>query len=181
MIEAVKESAMENVPKRVKTSFITIMIIGICILVPFLCLVDLMNEVTSPIHPQPTGRAFFDSTGVWDIDRIALIEPYDATSTGGGLWHITPIGGKATQFDVIDKKVIVAYLTGRFASLNGERVKEVWFVLLTEQGTKHNFTNEDDLFAFLDENGIDRPNLRDGDDIYEELIEQGTLEWYPNP
>jgi len=173
---------MKNVPKKVKIGCIITTIIGICILVPFLCFVSLIDEITRPIYPQPTGTAFFDSTGVWDIDRIALIEPYDATSTGGGLWLIGPLGGvSATQFDVIDKKVIVAYNSGRFAILNGERVKEVWFVIIAEEGTKHTFTSQDDLFAFLDENGIDRPNLRYGDDIYEELIEQGTLEWYPDP
>ncbi len=171
---------MKNVSKKVKIGCIILTIIGIVILVPFLCLVNLLDEMTKPIYPQPTGRAFFDSTGVWDIDRIALIEPYDATHTGGDLWYISP-GGPATKLDVIDKKVIVTYLTGPYAYLNDEKVKEVWVVIIAEQGTEHYFTSEDDLFAFLDENGIDRPNLRDIDDIYEELIEQGTLEWYPDP
>jgi hypothetical protein len=40
------------------------------------------------VDVQPTGAAFFESTGGWDYKRIPLIEPYEAVSVYKETWTI---------------------------------------------------------------------------------------------
>ena len=60
-------------------------ILALCVFGSF---IQLLGDVTSSANVQPTGVAFFESTGGWDYRRIALIEPYQAVSIDRKTWTI---------------------------------------------------------------------------------------------
>lgn len=173
-----------------------VLILLLCIFVSF---VQLLGDVTSSPNIQPTGVAFFKSTGGWDYKRIALIEPYQAVSIDRKTWSIyravrygaTPTihvtgGDELSQtlayvtnlkLNVIDKRFIVAYAPNTW--LGEERVNEVWVVIIPEENINKGFTDKKEFLAYLDDKGIDQPNLTDANELYKELANKGYLEWFP--
>jgi hypothetical protein len=173
-----------------------VVILALCVLVFF---VQLLGDVTGSANVQPTGVAFFKSTGGWDYRRIALIEPYQAVSIDGKTWSIyraekygaTPTirvtgGDELSQtlayvtnlkLDVIDKRFIVAYAPNTW--LGEEQVNEVWVVIIPEENIKKGFTHREEFLAYLDDKGIDQPNLTDANELYKELANKSYLEWFP--
>ncbi len=171
-------------------------ILVLCVLASF---VQLLDDVTSSANVQPTGVAFFESSGGWDYRRIALIEPYQAVSIDRKTWlvyqaekySVTPTirvtaGDELSEtlayvtnlkLDVIDKRFIVAYAPNTW--LDGERVNEVWVVIIPKKNIEKGFTNEEEFLAYLDDQGIDYPNLTDANELYKELGNKGYLIWYP--
>jgi hypothetical protein len=147
--------------------------------------IQVLDEVTKPIDDYPTGIGFFDSTGGWDYRRMALIEPYDATNTNKyapwaiGLKTIPPSGSaaEATKLNVIDKKYIIAYAPD--SVLNYERVEEVWFVIIPAENIEQGFATEAEFLAYLSYRGVEQPELRDVEELYQELLKNGYLDWFP--
>jgi hypothetical protein len=146
--------------------------------------IQVLDEMTRPIDDYPSGVGFFASTGGWDYRRMALIEPYDATNTTNdgpwriGLKTITPSGAaKATKLNVIDKKYIIAYAPD--SVLNHERVEEVWFVIIPAENIEQGFATEAEFLAYLSYRGVEQPELRDVEALYQELFENGYLDWFP--
>ena len=106
-----------------------VIIVGVAI-VGYIYFVQLLDEVAISIDDQPTGEAFFESTGGWDYRRIPLIEPYQAINTND-LWLINlqtdsiryQSSAGATKLDVIDKQYIVTYVADKLFS--GAQADEV--------------------------------------------------------
>lgn len=160
-----------------------VIVVGVAI-VGVVFFVQLLDEVTSSIDDQPTGEAFFKSTGGWDYKRIPLIEPYQAINTNDS-WFIDlqtdtiryqNLAG-ATKLDVIDKQYIVTY--GADKLFSGTQADEVWFVIIPAENIEVGFTNEENFLTYLKDRGIDEFNLRDIDGLYEELGNKGYLDWFP--
>lgn len=161
-------------------------ILALCVFGSF---IQLLGDVTSSANVQPTGVAFFESTGGWDYRRIALIEPYQAVSIDRKTWTIGLQRDELSvryqtlayitnlKLDVIDKKFIVAYAPNTW--LDGERVNEVWVVIIPKENIEKAFTNEEEFLAYLDDKGVDQPNLTDANELYKELGNKGYLEWFP--
>jgi len=146
--------------------------------------IQVLDEVTKPIDDYPTGIGFFASTGGWDYRRMALIEPYDAKNTNNdgpwliGLETITPSSSaEATKLNVIDKKYIIAYAPD--SVLNYERVEEVWFVIIPAENIEQGFATEAEFLAYLSYRGVEQPELRDVEELYQELLKNGYLDWFP--
>lgn len=178
------------------TGLTLVVIAVLCIFVSF---VQLLGDVTGSAHVQPTGVAFFKSTGGWDYRRIALIEPYQAVSINGKTWSIyqaekysaTPTVRVTARdelsqtladvtnlrLDVIDKRFIVAYAPNTW--LGEEHVNEVWVVIIPEENIKRGFTIKEEFLAYLNEKGIEQANLTDANELYEELANKGYLKWFP--
>ncbi len=176
--------------------------IGVVALVPFTCLIGVIvvsmlalfvfrscsfffyDAISSP-DVQPTGVAFFESRGGWDYRRIPLIEPYQAISSDKETWTISlktdsiryqfSIG--PTKLDVVNNRFVIIYAPN--AALGGERFNEVWFIIIPEENTEIGFTKEEDFLTYLKDKGIDNPNLTDVNELYEELVNKGYLEWFP--
>jgi hypothetical protein len=145
-----------------------------------------MLEEMDTTEAPPTGVAFFESTGGWDYSRMALIEPYQARSVDNKTWSIglrtdsiryQGSVGKITKLNVIDKRLIVTYSLDTV--LGGERVDELWFIIIPEENIEKGFLTEESFLAYLGDEGIDSPNLTDVNELYEELVNKGYLEWFP--
>ncbi len=161
-------------------------ILTFCVYVGFL---QMLYAVTSSADVQPTGMAFFKSTGGWDYRRIALIEPYQAVSIDKKTWTVGLEKDKLSvrfqslvditnlKIDVIGKKVIVAYAPNTW--LDGERVKEVWVVIIPEEDLEKAFTSEEEVLTYLKNRGINQPNLIDANELYKEYGDRGYLKWFP--
>lgn len=153
-----------------------------CFLILF---VPVLYQVITPNEVSPSGDGYFESTGGWDYRRIALIEPYDARNTnnekpwGVRLQPLSPSGSaaEATKLDVVDKKYIVMYAPN--SVLNGKRIDEVWFVIIPAEKITQGFATEAEFLSYLSERGIPEPNMRDVNELYEELIYTGYLPWFP--
>jgi len=147
--------------------------------------VAFLDNVTSSWDIQSTGVGFFESTGGWDYRRIALIEPYQAVSVDKEMWGVDlktdsfryQTSVRATKLDVIDTRFIVTYSSN--TTLEGKWVDELWFVIIPEESIEVGFTEEEKFLTYLKDNGIDNPNLTDVNELYEELINKGYLEWFP--
>ena len=146
--------------------------------------IQVLDEMTKPIDDYPTGVGFFDSTGGWDYRRMALIEPYDAMNTNNdgpwliGLETITPgSSAEATKLNVIDKKYIIAYAPD--SVLNYERVEEVWFVIIPAENFEQGFATEAEFLAYLSYRGVEQPEIRDVEELFQELLKNGYLDWFP--
>jgi hypothetical protein len=135
---------------------------------------------------EPTGVAFFESTGGWDYRRIPLIAPYEAISISKETWGIgletdsiryQPSVSDITKLNVVNSRFIVTYSSN--TSLAGELVDELWFIIIPEENIERGFTNEEDFLTYLKENNIDHPNLVDVNELYDELVSKGYLEWFP--
>ena len=176
--------------------------IGTIAIVPFIGLIDVtitvismlfiltscgtfVDDLTDSADIQPTGVAFFESTGGWDYRRIPLIEPYQAVSSDKKTWTIDlktdsiryQYSVSSTKLDVINDRFIITYAPN--AALRGERFNEVWFVIVPEENIEKGFAKEEEFSAYLKDNGIDNPNLTDANKLYEELVTNGYLEWFP--
>lgn len=158
------------------------------ILIIFICfgLVQVLDAITKSVDDQPTGVGFFEETAGWDYRRIPIIEPYHAINTvDGGSWiiesttdsSIDSISVSAIELDVTNNRYIVTYSPE--GVLNGKRFDEVWFVIDPKANTEKGFTDYEEFLAYLAEKGIDTPNLRNVNELYEELRQQGYLEWFP--
>jgi hypothetical protein len=177
-------------------------LIGVVALVPFTCLISVivvsmlalfvfrscvafLDDVTRSSDAQPTGVAFFESGGGWDYRRIPLIEPYQAISSDKETWTIDlrtdsiryqySIG--PTKLDVVNDKFIIIYALN--AALGGERFNEVWFVIIPEENNEIGFTKEEEFLTYLEDKGIANPNLTDVNKLYDEFVNKGYLEWFP--
>lgn len=169
--------------------FIGLILAVILVLCVFVSFIQLLDDVTSSANVQPTGVAFFESSGGWDYRRIALIEPYQAVSIDRKTWTLglerdelsvryqTLVNITNLKLDVIDKRFIVAYAPNTW--LDGEQVNEVWVVIIPEENIEKAFTNEEEFLTYLKHRGIDQPNLIDANELYKELGNKGYLEWFP--
>jgi hypothetical protein len=166
-------------------------VIGIVITVILLFFVcqfslQILDEVTASWDTQPTGTGFFESGGGWDYRRIALIEPYQAINSNRQTWRINTktdsiefqISIVVTKLDVVNNRFIITYAPD--APLGGKRVNELWFVIIPDENIEKGFSNEEEFLAYLAEKNISTPNLRDIDELYEELRRKGYLEWFPD-
>ena len=147
--------------------------------------VQLLDEVTRSWDEQPTGVGFFESGGGWDYRRIALIEPYEARSIDKETWLI---GSKVdstryqssilvTELDVVEGRYIITYAPD--ALLGGEQFADVWFVIIPEENVEEGFSTEESFLAYLEDRGIERPDLIDVNQLYQEFVDKGYLEWFP--
>jgi hypothetical protein len=166
-------------------SLVGIIIILILVTMGGMFFIRFFDEVTSSIDNQPTGDAFFESTGGWDYKRIPLIEPYQAINTNdlwlidletGSIRHQSTVG--VTKLDIIDNKYIVTYGTDELYA--GKEYDEVWFIIIPDENIEQGFTDEEEFFTYLKDNDIDEPNFRDLDVLYRELADRGYLEWFPD-
>jgi hypothetical protein len=147
--------------------------------------VAFLDNVTDSPNVQPTGEAFFESVGGWDYRRIALIEPYQAVSVDGETWEMElrtdsyryQTSVRVTRLSVISDRYIITYTPN--TTLEGERVNELWFIVIPEDDVEVGFTNEEVFLAYLNDIGIGEPGLVDVNELYEELVSRGYLEWFP--
>jgi len=151
----------------------------------FQFLVRMLDDVTGSADAQPTGLAFFEATGGWDYRRIALIEPYQDVSLDKETWAIGLKTNsiryqpsiRITKLDVVNNRFIITYAPD--ASLGGERVNELWFVIIPEEKLEKGFTKHEEFLTYLRDKGINNSNLSDVNELYSELVNKGYLEWFP--
>jgi hypothetical protein len=166
-----------------KIGIATVTIAWLCACSPA---VQLLDDVTGSADIQPTGEAFFESTGGWDYGRIALIEPYQAVSVDDKTWSINlrtrsiqyQYTVTVTKLDVIDRKAIVTYAPN--ATLAGEQAAHVWFVIIPSENVERGFTDKADFSAYLTHSGIPAPNLTAANAVYQDLLANGSLPWFPD-
>lgn len=165
----------------------------------FIFFVELLDDVTSSAYIQPTGIAFFESTGGWDYRRIALIEPYQLVSIDKKTWSLSTTekynvtstasvtgkyklfrtlnDAKKLKFDVVDKKFIVIYASKTW--LGEEWASEVWVVIIPAKNVEIAFINQVEFLTYLEQQGINQVNLTHPEVLYRELVKKGRLDWYP--
>jgi hypothetical protein len=144
-----------------------------------------LDDLTRSVHDTPTGEDFFESSGGWGYRRIPLIDPYQAVSINEGMWMIelrTDSRFQSTvanieKLNVVNNSHIVSYSTN--ALVRGERVDELWSIIVPDEGIEMGFTEEHEFLAYLESSGIDELHLIDVDDLYKELVDEGYLEWFP--
>jgi hypothetical protein len=176
--------------------------IGVVALVPFTCLISvivvstlalfvfqactfLLYDVIKSPDVQPTGVAFFESGGGWDYIRIPLIEPYQALSADEKTWSISlktdsyryQFSIDISELDVINSRFIATYCAN--CTLDGVQVDERWFIIIPEENIEIGFTKEEEFLTYLEDKGIDNPNLTDVNELYDEFVDKGYLEWFP--
>jgi hypothetical protein len=162
-----------------------VIIASVSILSAIRACVPFLDDLTGSPKMQPTGVAFFESTGGWDYRRIGLIEPYQAVSIDKETWRIDletdstrhQFSVAAEKLDVVDGRFIIVYSANTI--FEGERVDELWFIIIPDQRIEKGFTEEEEFLTYLNGKGIDDPNLRDVNELYTELINKGYLEWFP--
>jgi len=141
-----------------------------------------IDDMTSSYDVQPPGEDFFESSGRWDYRRIPLINPYQVVSVDEGMWIIElrtefqPVIN-IEKLNVVNNSHIVSYSTN--ALVRGERVNELWSIIVPDEEIEMSFTEEHKFLAYLESSGIDELDLVDVDDLYEELVDKGYLEWFP--
>ena len=149
--------------------------------------ISLLEIATSSSHEQPSGTAFFESPGGFDYKRIALIEPYQAIDIGDGRWSVDlqtesiryqDSVNDITKLNVISGTVIVTYSPDTLFA--GEHVSNLWFVIVPGMNVERGFTDEDEFLDYLNGMGIGDPRLVSVDALYEELVNKGYLEWFPD-
>ncbi len=142
---------------------------------------------TDASHEQPSATAFFESPGGLDYKRIALIAPYQAIDIGDGRWSVAlqtdsiryyDSVNDITKLNVISGTVIVTYSSDTLFA--GEHVSELWFVIIPGLNVERGFTERDEFLDYLKSMGIDDPGLVSASALYEELVNQGYLEWFPD-
>ena len=147
----------------------------------------LLEIATASSHEQPSGTAFFESPGGLDYKRIALIEPYQAIDIGDGRWSVDlqtesiryqDSVNDITKLNVISGTVIVTYSPDTLFA--GEHVSDLWFVIIPDTKVESGFMGKGEFLDYLAGMGIDDPGLVSADALYEEMINKGYLEWFPD-
>lgn len=151
-------------------------------------IVAFVDYLTISEDVQPGGDAYFESYGGWDYSRIALVEPYSATSIDKDqkIWNVqlSPKSVRSmpqvwvSKMDVIDQQVILLYAAGEHP-FRGDDTRDEWYVIIPSQNIEKQFFNEQDFMSYLGTKGITKINMRDGQDLFQELVAKGCLEWYP--
>lgn len=151
-------------------------------------LAQLFDRVTASPYDLPGQEAFYTSTGGADYRRIALIEPYQAISIDNKTWSIKlitseiryqPSVNDIEEIAVIDQKYIITHSLS--TSYSGNRVNELWFVIVPATKVEKGFVSQTELLTFLqfDVNTI-TSKLSPTNDLYAKLLQQGYLEWFPS-
>jgi hypothetical protein len=182
----VKKTVLKKTSSRIVAIVLFIDLIDVTILAMLMLFILTSCGPLLDADVEPTGVAFFESTGGWDYRRIPLIEPYEAVNIVKETWGIgletdsiryQPSVSDITKLDVVNSKFILTYSLN--TALEGERVDELWFIIIPEENIERGFTKEEDFLTYLKDKGIDHPNLTDVSELYDELVNKGYLEWFP--
>lgn len=163
-----------------------IAVIMVIALFAFWFFVMLLDDVTKSVNDELTGEEFYRSTGGWDFRRIPLIEPYQAINVGkNSPWSINlrtdamkyQFGIDAEELNVIDNKYIITYASNTI--FQNRSFEHVWFVIIPEENIEEGFTDEKSFLSYLETRNIHSPDLIETNNLYQQLIDKGYLEWFP--
>ena len=174
--------------------FVVIAILLVCLSCLIFCLfavaflVQLFDRITTSPSDLSGQKTFYTSTGAADYRRMALIEPYQAISINGSTWSVElftgairyqPSVNDIEEIAVIDQKYIITHSLNTLYS--GNRVNELWFVIVPATKVEKGFVSQADLLTFLqlDVTTV-TSKLSQGNDLYAKLLQQGYLEWFPS-
>ena len=131
----------------------------------------------------------------WDVIRFPLIKPYEAVKAHDKEigWTINlPISpyenGIPNYIDIyhpekvaIKNNVIMTYTT--YVPIDISALGEqplFWFVMLPEEKKEIGFYKEIEFLNFIKKYGIDDPNWKMIDLVYQQFYETGCLDWIPD-
>jgi hypothetical protein len=135
------------------------------------------------------GDPFYTHKGEFDMSRFPMIKPYEAITMipqGEEGWSIcvtendttaAPFAGSipgVKGLNVIDS-TIFAY--GKNTIIQGQAVKEGWFVLVPRSGTFHEFKTRNKYLQYLSSIGVKPPKLFDPNDVLQHYFAKDTLDW----
>jgi len=131
---------------------------------------------------------FYYSMGGWDYERIPLIEPYEAINVGyihNFPWFIDLnldshiYRTSSIESGKIDIKNGVIYIYSQDGILEGVSYSDIWMILIPSEQIEIGFTNEEKFNKYLSENNLEEPVFEKLNDLYDELVEIGYLDWFP--
>ena len=155
--------------------------LGYAVLLMFSC--NFLHN-SSRQTPTPPTDPFYTEAFYLGDPRLPLIKPYEVENFSGKEWVANTVIdkrlgglGPVSRIDV-HSSVILIYCSGD-VGLYGVAVPEAWFVIQTDKQIEIGFATEDEFKAYLTEQGIDEPEWKDIQTVWETFRDTGELPWEP--
>ena len=140
---------------------------------------------------------FYNDMGAYPSARLPLIKPYELYSKEGEPWSLNLFTGLwspppddtflySSVRDVrkisVENGLIMVYSPHVNEQVEQSTRKYFfhWFVVIPDKGIEIGFNNEDEFLKYIQQSGIQEPDWREPNDIYDEYVETECLDWIPD-
>ncbi|WP_345948083.1 hypothetical protein ABDD95_14610 [Mucilaginibacter sp. PAMB04274] len=139
--------------------------------------------------PTPSGKlpadSFYTDTGDFDMARIPLIKPYEATvpATGNQDWivvstdtSVVPLTIPGTKEVRVVKDIILVH--SKNTALDYQPIKEAWFVILRAKRKVKGFKSHQEHLTLIKQMGLPyEPELYRMSDVFDYFDRYGYINW----
>ncbi len=139
------------------------------------------NNFTSSKHQDDD---FYTDKGSFDMARIPLIKPYEATTPSTNVnWVISSIDTNSVPITIDGTKEIkvtkgLILIHSINTTLNYQPVKEAWFIILPKKRIIRGFSKHKDYLGLLDSSGIkNEPKLYQIGKVFNYFDMNDTINW----
>ena len=130
---------------------------------------------------------FYTVASGFDYSRFPVIKPYEAmTINDGSNWNIglkDDIGFSCNVLNVKKLNVInglIVVYSNNSTMLNSKKVYEAWFAINPITKKEKGFETEKEFLNYLKKEGIEKPNWKDVNAVFNQFAETYCLDWIPH-